>query len=288
MNAPTTETLGAEAEAFARKMKIPPCPEIAAKVMEESRAEDPDFRKIGAFITKDLTLSATILRTVNSPFYGLRQPVDSIQQALTMLGLKTVSNLVVGLLLRQAFPNLKSPGMRRFWDLSSKQAAISTFLANETRTVSRELAYTFALFNHCGMPVLRTQHADYETHLAGTSDTRGRELLELESNQFGVTHAQLGFLLARGWFMPVPTCQAILNGVAYPKADELRAEAIDPSMQLAAIATVADWIIDRLEQVERTVETADWAFALQQLNLDDTKAADLAKQAPEVLASASV
>lgn len=287
MSTPTLEKLSFETESFARKMKIPPCPEIAAKVMAESRAEEPDFKKIGALISKDLSLAATVLRTVNSPFYGLRSPVDSIQQALMMLGLQTVSSLVVGLLLKKAFPNMNSNGMRRFWDVSSRQAALGTFVATSTGTVAREVAYTFGLFRQCGMPILRTQHVDYEPFLDGSAEERGRPLLEVESNRFGVTHAQLGFLLARGWYMPVDTCQAILHGSAYPVSDENRGEAVPSSLNMSALGIVTDWIGDQLDRSSREIDASDWTFALGQLGLSEDKARELVEAAPGALESNS-
>src|SRR5688572_3920629 len=98
------ETLNREAEGIARSIGIPPCPAILTRLVRETRSDDPDFARLGELIGGDVSLAAAMLKTVNSPFYGLRSKATSIRQALVLMGLRNVTNLVTGLLLRQAFP----------------------------------------------------------------------------------------------------------------------------------------------------------------------------------------
>src|SRR5262249_39116975 len=98
------ETLSPEAEQIVKSIGIPPCPALLAKLVREMRNDDPDFAKLGELIGSDVSLAAVLLKTVNSPFYGLRAKATSIRQALVFVGLRNVTQLVTGLLLRQAFP----------------------------------------------------------------------------------------------------------------------------------------------------------------------------------------
>ncbi|HQT26036.1 MAG TPA: HDOD domain-containing protein, partial [Burkholderiales bacterium] len=87
-------------ENLLNNIKIPPRPTILVELMEEQRKEDPDFRKLSGLIGKDISLSAALLKTVNSPFFGLRTKATSAQEAIHYLGMQNVMNLVSGFALK--------------------------------------------------------------------------------------------------------------------------------------------------------------------------------------------
>lgn len=99
------QQLAVEAEKAVKDLGIPPCPAILGRIMRESAAVDPDFRKIGEWLSADVSLAAAMLKTVNSPFYGLQRKAETVHQALMFLGLRTVSLIVTRLMLRQVFSN---------------------------------------------------------------------------------------------------------------------------------------------------------------------------------------
>ena len=92
------EVLDREAEEIINDIGIPPCPAILTTLMREMREDEPDFVKLGKLIGSDVSLAAAMLKTVNSPFYGLRSKATSVQQAITLLGLRNVAQIVTGLL----------------------------------------------------------------------------------------------------------------------------------------------------------------------------------------------
>jgi HD-like signal output (HDOD) protein len=110
-----SDTLDRNADQIVGEIGIPPCPAILTKLLRETRAEEPDFRRVGQFIGGDVALASAVLKIANSPFYGARTKAASVQQALVLLGLGTVTQLVTGLLLRQAFSGAAGPGMERYW-----------------------------------------------------------------------------------------------------------------------------------------------------------------------------
>ena len=146
------DILDLEAERIINEIGLPPCPAILTTLMREMRADDPDFVKLGKLIGSDVSLAAAMLKTVNSPFYGLRSKASSVQQAIALLGLRNVAQIVTGLLLRQAFSGGASEMLEEFWEVSSAVAVLSALLAREVRGKGRDEAYTFALFQD-GKPV---------------------------------------------------------------------------------------------------------------------------------------
>ena len=229
------QQLEIEAERSLKDLGIPPCPAILGKIMRETAAVEPDFKLIGQWISADVSLAAAMLKTVNSPFYGLQRKAETVHQALMFLGLRTVSLIVTGLLLRQAFSGARNPGLVEFWDRSSHAAAASARVAAELRVVDRDLAYTFALFRDCGVPVLAAKHPGYDTQRNGASTTDAHAMLALEAEWYGVHHAQVGAELARSWGLGEEMCNAIASHHAYPADPQTRVGAPRGSQRLVAI-----------------------------------------------------
>lgn len=236
---PNLTALDQEAEQIVKDIGIPPCPAILTTLVQKMRAEEPDFTKIGQLIGRDAGLAATVLKTVNSPFYGLRTKAASVQQALVLMGLRNVAQLVTALLLRQAFPCADSEIMERFWEDSSHVALISAWLAPRASGVGRDDAYTFGLFRDCGIPALLLKFTDYPKTLAAACGANGKRLTDLEEENYWIDHCQVGHYLAKSWHLPEPTCLAILCHHTYLPLASGHTELAAGSLKLIALGLVA-------------------------------------------------
>ncbi len=145
---------------------IPPCPAILDRFMTEARKSDPNYQRLALIITVDVSLSAGLIKTANSPYFGVRQRVRSTNEALSVLGLNVASRAVAGIILRKSFPNV--PNLERFWDASARIARISGWLALQLniKGMHADDAYTFGLFRDCGIPVLLGRLPNYASVLA--------------------------------------------------------------------------------------------------------------------------
>src|ERR1041385_66747 len=76
--------------------QLPSLPVIAMKVLELTRREDVSAPEIAELIMTDPGLASRILKTVNSPFYGLRKQVSTVSQALVILGLQAAKTVALG------------------------------------------------------------------------------------------------------------------------------------------------------------------------------------------------
>jgi HD-like signal output (HDOD) protein len=206
-NAMFTDT---EAEQVLSGICIPPCPAILAKLMKEMRGDEPDFKKIGQSISEDASLAAAMLQTVNSAFYGLRTKATSVQQAITLLGLREVRRLATRVLLREAFSNGSSERMEQYWESSSAIAQISAYLAGHFGGFDRDEAYTFALFRDCGMLAMMDSYEDYMPVLPGEPLPSERNVIALEEKLHNMNHARVGANLAKLWLLPEEIHKSIL------------------------------------------------------------------------------
>lgn len=280
-----TTDLPAQAEQIAREIGIPPCPAILSRFAAEMRAVDPDLKKLAVLTGADAGLSAAIIKTVNAPFYGLVSKATTVQQALTILGLRAAANLLTGLMLRNVFPAGSSRLMQRFWDSSTQLALTAAGVSRSIQGINADVAHTFALFRDCGVAVMIGKFPDYGG-IAGDLDLLpGAQVQVSEEERYHYSHSRVGYALARGWMLPEPMCQAILHHHAVDPSAGGRLDADAADANLIAVGLLAEQIVAL--RAGRGV-CPDWttgeAFVLETLGL---AADDVVALAQEPLAEAA-
>ncbi len=181
---------------------IPPRPVILQNIEREMRKDEPDFSTLEIVISLDVGVAASLLKIANSPFFGISSThVNTIKDALQILGLKVVGTAIAGLSLRKAFANV--PNLERFWDGSACVAQISALLTLQVpcsdRKVRPEEAYTFGLFRDAGIPLLLANFSDYIDTLKIANSEAVQPFTAIEELEFGVNHAFIGSKLAKEW-----------------------------------------------------------------------------------------
>ena len=276
------EVLDREAEQIVKEIGIPPCPMILTKLMQEMRSDDPDFGKLGKMIGGDVSLAATMLKTVNSPFYGLRTKATSVQQAIALLGLRHVAELVAGLLLRQAFPGGTSDLMDEFWETSSAISEINDRLVRKFKHVRRDGLQTFALFRDCGMLAMMQKFKSYKPVFPGAKQGTDVSVTAVEDIHHKINHARVGYQMAKTWLLPDETCEAVLRHHEYAELHANGAGLSDTSLQHIALTLAAESIYVKQEY---NAVSAEWAlgseFALELMGISQ---AELDGIAAEILA----
>jgi HD-like signal output (HDOD) protein len=139
-------------------LQLPTLPEVALKVRDAVESDSSNAAQIAEMIGNDAALSARLLQVANSPLYRGRVEIDSIQQAVTRLGLKMVRSLVVSLAMKQIFQATSvalDSEFRHVWDESLQVAAISRVLAGQVPELENEQAMLGGLIHNIGaLPIL--------------------------------------------------------------------------------------------------------------------------------------
>jgi HD-like signal output (HDOD) protein len=194
------------------KIEIPPRPAMLDKLAAEMQQDEPDFRRLANLILADVGLSASLIKTANSPAFGYRSKAATVRDALTMLGLINVLRTLSGLALRQAAP--ETPALKGFWETSSHMAHTSGWLVKQIGVqhgVRSEDAYTYALFHDCGIPVLLKALPGYEATYLRAIEDGGRPITAAETEAHSLNHALVGCAIAKTWYLPDLIVQSILN-----------------------------------------------------------------------------
>ena len=160
MNAAEGQLLADEirSEIANTQIQLPTLPEVALQVRDAVENDAASAEMIAHMVAKDAALSARLLQVANSPLYRGRVEIDSIQQAVTRLGLKMVRSLVVSLAMKQIFQASSDALDREFraiWDASLQVAAISRVLAGNVPELENEQALLGGLIHNIGtLPIL--------------------------------------------------------------------------------------------------------------------------------------
>lgn len=264
---------------------IPPCPAILLELSAEAGKEEPDLRRIEKLISADVGLSAALIKTVNSPFYGLRSKVHAISQAIQVLGLKRVWLMVMGMVLRDTLRGMCHVDMQRFWDASAKVATISAYIAwrlpdmgegsGSRHLIDKDEAYTYGLFQDCGIPILLNNYARYKETLSMANHAQARKFTDIEEAEHNTNHALVGYLLARSWGLPEHMIQGIRNHHEHEAIAAGEASISAASRNFIALALMAEHAIQDITGLSLGCEWSkgeQWVCRHLALSEDDVQA----------------
>lgn len=284
-----TVTLDASLEATLRDIGIPPRPLILEQIVLETRKDDPDFNRIAVLISRDVSLSAGFMKTANSPYYGLRQKVHNVREALLVMGLKTAAHTLAGLIMRQVLPT--GPHLERFWDASDRTAQLSGWLVQKLGVrfgVQSEDAYTFGLFRDCGIPIMMRKYPNYFMVLTDANNDARQRFTDIEETTLPTNHALVGSLMGQSWWLPEANTLAIRHHHDQPAISSYATELPGASRRLIALAQLAE----KLQQEETGLNmTREWdklgTACLAWLDLGESDLEELEREAVVFLLQAA-
>lgn len=190
---------------------IPPCPAILIALDSELKREFPEQHEVARLISQDVALAGHVMLIANSPAFSTGRKVDSVMQAIAVLGMQNVFTMVVGHLLQVALASGSDVAMDRFWDSSAQSARISAELARRLRCVRPDVAYTFGLFHDCGIPLLMKRFPQTKEVLAKANRCDERRFTDIEDSELGTNHAVVGYFLAKRWHFSGVLAEAVLH-----------------------------------------------------------------------------
>jgi HD-like signal output (HDOD) protein len=200
-------------ERLERPGALPALPEALVAIQSEFYREQPDVVRLCEELQRDPALVSDILKTINSPLFGLRRKVESLKQAVVLLGLRRVRATILTQSLRQSLQTYHSPGFDAFhwWDRSLLMAVSAATLAQRSAPRQVEEAYLTGLLAELGILVLARFEPGYEQVLRQYADSACHDLLEVEKRHFGIDHADLAAAVFEKWHLPEEVVYAALH-----------------------------------------------------------------------------
>jgi HD-like signal output (HDOD) protein len=196
--------------------KLPTVPRVAQRVIASFGSEDVTIGEISDLISADLGLSAKLLRLANSAYFQMARSVETVDDAIRILGMAMVRNLVLGVGMVETFAQAPGLDLHQFWKHNLYTACAAKWMAAHCN-VNRDLAFTLGLLQgigqlHMHMAAPSAMVAlDQQAHVLAPQRT-SLEFLALGFNAFDVSAA-----LAAHWNFP-PTLVEPLSKIADPLA----------------------------------------------------------------------
>lgn len=207
--------------------KMPAISPSVLRLVEFMQQPERTIPDMVAIIETDTALTANLLRLINSPAMGLRQPVTSLIRAAAMLGDKTI----LALALESAQPGLYTSALPGYegrpgdlWRHSLHTAMAARELTPRLvggNDATPELAFTAGILHDLGKVVL-SRFLDGETAelLFGIDAEEHANFLDAERSILGIDHPEAGALLAEHWRLPTVYAKAIRWHHAPAQADD--------------------------------------------------------------------
>jgi HD-like signal output (HDOD) protein len=254
-----------------KSIGIPARPVTLVQLQKEMASDDPNLRRIAALVASDVTLTVAVLRTVNSPAYGLSRRCETVDQAISMIGFKRLNGIVTGLILRNLMRG-DAQKLTYFWDISSKRSFAMSRLARGLGVVDEDIAQTFGLFCDVGIPLLMQRFPDYDQTLIKCNHETEKTFTEIEQARHHTDHALVGAIMARSWELSPTLCLSIRLHHDYAILHDSKVP--ETVTRLLAMNLVAEAAIQRFNFMKSTEwdkgrHAAIYAMALSEYEVED-------------------
>ncbi|WP_320171284.1 response regulator [Maridesulfovibrio sp.] len=182
---------------------LPVIPELITKIREELERPDPDIAKVGRLVEQDAGTSATLLKVVNSTFFGFYEKITSPSRAVVMLGTEVLKGLVLGVnLLRELdVDSLNGYSVYKLWDHSLQTGYFARAIAKceSTDRSFIDCCFVSGLLHDVGKLVLITKMDSFYQLVLDAVAEQGGPVVKQEMRVLGATHAGVGAYLLGLW-----------------------------------------------------------------------------------------
>lgn len=167
--------------------------------------DDPDsnIEQIAERISEDGALTARVLRIVNSAYFALATEIDSVYQAINLMGLSSLRDLVVATKVAEKFDHVSGDlvDVESFW-------ANSLYAAGVARDIYQLLGqkkmniFVATLLHHVGIMVLLDKLPEQMATILSETRAGDQDLSQRERLVLGYSHADVGAELMSAWGLP--------------------------------------------------------------------------------------
>ncbi len=195
-----------ELEVLAAIERIPSMPVVVQKLLQRAGDLSGSTSGLEDLIKQDMGIAGRLLKLVNSPFYGLPQPVGSIEAAVAITGLASLKSLAVAASTANLLAvDLSGYGFadKGLWTNSVATAALAKAIAKSTGATKDEAEEHFVagLLRDIGMLVVGAFMTDRKVSLRKI-ESGEKDILRRERALIGIDHCRVGERIADKWTLP--------------------------------------------------------------------------------------
>jgi putative nucleotidyltransferase with HDIG domain len=209
-------------------LSLPSPPQIYAELQQALASDRAGAADLAAIVSKDTSLAAKLLKTVNSAFFALPVKVDTLSRAVTVLGTKELASLSSGIAIMGSFKDIPKAfiDMPSFWRHSLAAGTLARLLAEAAGFRESERFFVAGLLHDLGRLVL-FKSAPEVIRRAILAAREEQDILHYkEQDEIGYDHATIGSIMLRKWNLPLDLRQIVLHHHAPEIAENLKPVAL--------------------------------------------------------------
>ncbi len=196
-----------------RISSLPPLPQTVVEIEKAYADADVNVKMVADIVEKDPMVVADLLKLLNSAFYGLRKEITSVEQAISLLGMKSVKDLIVNLSVRNMLRTNLSPygvSSEAFAKISQFQSIMAQEWMKKIDPSKAERIRLLALLQEIGKIVIADEllregeDATFKAELEAGWDIR-----ETERNYIDTTTAEVSAAMLAHWEFDPMICDII-------------------------------------------------------------------------------
>lgn len=181
---------------------LKPVPAIVNQIMAVAEKPDSSMGEIADIILYDPAMTANILKISNSAFYGIPEKINSVHDAVAMIGMDQVIYMV---LMKSGSENMVNSqegyGLNEgeLWRHAVSSALIAKHLAEKKSSGHKHMVFTAALLKDIGKIILDRYVSDKSEQIDSLVSGEGLSFRAAEKKVFGIDHAELGGIITKMW-----------------------------------------------------------------------------------------
>lgn len=245
--------MGADLEEIILKScDLPTIPAVAGKVMQLISDPKTTAEHLNKAIMIDQALAARVLKIANSSFYGCRSTINTVSQAIVVIGFNMIRNIVMA---------ASTKGVYKQFGLTEKMlhdhavgAAIACFHVEKAAGLKKtEEAFLSGLLHDIGKVILNNTDPERFRKVMQTVYNDGRDFADVEQEVFGFTHSDVGSLVLKKWKFS----EEMAHMIKFHHAPDQVGDADPYVHRLTAIVNLADSLCYKLGIGTRSPQDMD-------------------------------
>jgi len=196
---------------LSRLKDIPTLPTVVQKIIEIVDSPTTSASDLNKAISMDQSLSAKVLKLVNSAFYGFPKKIETLTQAIVILGFNTVRSLALSISMVDFFTEKKGHRLNygEFWKHSIATSILARSIAKKAFPSIAEEAFVSGLLHDIGILILDQFVPNDYINAYKVMREENLQLYQAEKKVMGITHPEVGRMLAEKWNLPDPLLYSI-------------------------------------------------------------------------------
>jgi len=220
-------------------IRLPEIPSIVNELNDMTADPYASANDIAEIVNKSPSLTAILLKIVNSAFYSFPAKIDTVSRAVTLIGSKEITGLALGLSTMQVFKDVPEDimDMKAFLRHSLLCGLICRIIASQKNMPQTEQMFVSGLLHDIGRLIIYKYFPDQANAILKAAFDSGQSLYGMEKDLIGCRHAEIGKLLLKNWKLS----HALEGNVSYHHRPSQAADPVE-----AGIVHMADIISNGL------------------------------------------